>query len=83
MAMQFNITSDFDGSLPDTLIELLDALNYAFGVEGFEQVSRDAVTDWRNRDFKDLIRSLLPEGTDPKSVERVCFRFADYMSRKG
>ena len=63
------IIFDLDGTLLDTLEDLLDATNYALKVHGFPPVTLPRLRRFVGNGAKNQIRLSVPEGVDEETVE--------------
>lgn len=80
------ILFDLDGTLLDTLEDLMDSVNHALRTEGFPQRSKQEIRAFVGNGVANLVHRAVPEGT-PALIEARCleaFRahYADNMSHK-
>ena len=69
---------DLDGTLLDTLEDLVDAANYALGVYGFPERTLEDVRRFVGNGALNLIRLCVPGGTDPETVQQVLDTYRAY-----
>jgi len=74
------ILFDLDGTLLDTLEDLLDATNYALTVHGFPTVTLSQLRRFVGNGAKNQIRLSLPEGTDDETIEAVLNTYKPYYT---
>ena len=74
------IIFDLDGTLLDTLEDLLDATNYALKVHGFPPVTLPRLRRFVGNGAKNQIRLSVPEGTDEETVEAVLNTYKPYYT---
>lgn len=69
---------DLDGTLLDTLDDLVVALNHALAESGFPQRSTDEIRDFLGNGFARLVDCALPQGEGTPGHEEVLRGFAGY-----
>ena len=71
---------DLDGTLLDTLTDLMNAVNHALSVNGFPKRSRDEVRRFVGNGLPKLVRRALPAGTGEKLYEAVLSETRTYYA---
>lgn len=72
------IIFDLDGTLLDTLDDLMDSVNFALGRQNFPLRTKDEIRSFVGNGIKKLVERAVPMGTDA-DVFDVCFKdFGDY-----
>lgn len=74
------ILFDLDGTLLDTLEDLLDAVNYALGIHGYPLRTLGEVRRALGSGAYQLIRLSLPEGCAPEEVRAVLDTYMPYYT---
>ena len=74
------IIFDLDGTLLDTLEDLLDATNYALRAHGFPERTLPELRRFVGNGALNQIRLSVPEGTDPETVQRVLDTYRPYYA---
>ena len=74
------ILFDLDGTLLDTLDDLLDATNYALSVHGFPARTRAELRRFVGNGALNQIRLSCPEGTSPETVQAVLDTYKPYYT---
>lgn len=78
------VVFDLDGTLLDTLDDILDGVNHVFQQEGLPPESRDEVRLAVGRGVEHLVRKLLPQRSgDEEYVERLSGMIRETYSEKG
>ena len=72
---------DLDGTLLDTLEDLLDATNYALNVYGFPERTLEEMRRFVGNGALNQIRLSLPQGTGEEMVQRVLDIYRPYYAR--
>ncbi len=72
------IIFDLDGTLLDTLDDLMDAANYALGQMGYPLRTRDEIRQFVGNGVVRLIERSVPEGTSPQDTERTLSIFKGF-----
>ena len=78
--MKTGIIFDLDGTLLDTLEDLLDATNYALGQFGFPGRTLPELRKFVGNGAQNQIRLSLPEETDSEWVSRVLAVYKPYYT---
>jgi phosphoglycolate phosphatase len=78
--MKTGLLFDLDGTLLDTLEDLLDATNYALRTHGFPEKSLEQLRKVVGNGAANQIRKSLPEGTDEEIVQQVLATYKPYYS---
>lgn len=78
--MKTGILFDLDGTLLDTLEDLLDATNYALGVYGCALRSMAEVRRFVGSGAENLIRRALPDGAEAEQVQKVLAAYKPYYT---
>lgn len=65
------ILFDLDGTLLDTLEDLLDATNYALGVHGYPERTLPELRRFVGNGAYNQMRLSVPEGTAPEEIQKV------------
>lgn len=77
------VVFDLDGTLLDTLEDILDVVNHVFQQEGLPPESPEAVRRAVGRGVENLVRKLLPgRSTDGKYVRKLSGMIRDAYSEK-
>lgn len=74
------ILFDLDGTLLDTLEDLLDATNYALEVHGYPPRSKAEIRRFVGNGALNQIRLSAPEGTPPETVQAVLDTYKPYYT---
>ena len=74
------ILFDLDGTLLDTLDDLLDATNYALGFHGFPERTRQELRGFVGNGAANQIRLSCPEGTPEETVQKVLATYKPYYT---
>ena len=74
------ILFDLDGTLLDTLEDLLDATNYALDVHGFPPITLKQLRRFVGNGARNQVRLSVPEGTDEKTVDAVLDVYKPYYT---
>ena len=69
--MKTGILFDLDGTLLNTLEDLLDATNYALEVCGYPKRTLQELRRFVGNGAENQIRLSLPEGASPDEVQKV------------
>ena len=72
------IIFDLDGTLLDTLDDLMDATNYALEQLGWPQRSKDEIRQFVGNGVAKLIERAVPAGTDAAGVKKALDIFTPY-----
>ena len=78
--MKTGILFDLDGTLLDTLEDLLDATNYALGAFGFPERTLPELRRFVGNGALNQIRLACPAGTAPEMVEQVLAVYKPYYT---
>lgn len=78
--MKTGILFDLDGTLLDTLEDLLDATNYALTACGYPVRTLKELRTFIGNGALNQIRKSLPEGTSPEEVDRVLGIYKPYYT---
>ena len=68
--MKTGIIFDLDGTLLDTLDDLLDATNYALTTLGYPTRTKQELRSFVGNGAKNQMRLSLPEGSSPEDVQK-------------
>ncbi len=71
---------DLDGTLLDTLDDLLDATNYALDVHGYPPRTRKELRRFVGNGAYNQMRLCVPEGTAPEEIQRVLDTYKPYYT---
>ena len=71
--MKVGILWDLDGTLLDTLEDLMDGVNYALSQFGYPERTREEIRRFVGNGARNLIGRSVPEGADPEPVFE-CFQ---------
>lgn len=74
------ILFDLDGTLLDTLEDLLDATNYALGIHGYPERTLPELRRFVGNGAMNQIRLSLPEGSTPEEVQSVLDTYKPYYT---
>ena len=74
------ILFDLDGTLLDTLEDLLDATNYALGIHGYPERTLPELRRFVGNGAMNQIRLSLPEGSTPEEVQAVLDTYKPYYT---
>ena len=72
---------DLDGTLLDTLDDLVDSVNYSLDAFGFPAHSKAKIQTFIGHGISDLIKKALPEGHKETDYEKVYEYFIDYYPK--
>ena len=78
--MKTGILFDLDGTLLDTLEDLLDATNYALRLHGFPERTLPELRRFVGNGAENQIRLSLPEGSSPEEVQKVLASYKPYYT---
>ena len=78
--MKTGILFDLDGTLLNTLEDLLDATNYALTQCGYPQRTLSELRRFVGNGAENQIRMSLPEGSSPEEVQRVLKIYKPYYT---
>ncbi len=78
--MKTGILFDLDGTLLDTLGDLLDATNYALTACGYPERTLPELRSFVGNGAENQIRLSLPEGASPEEVQRVLAVYKSYYT---
>ena len=78
--MKTGILFDLDGTLLDTLEDLLDATNYALGVHGFPARTLPELRRFVGNGAYNQMRLSVPEGTSPEKIQAVLDTYKPYYT---
>ena len=74
------ILFDLDGTLLDTLEDLLDATNYALGVHGYPGRTLPELRRFVGYGAYNQMRLSVPEGTEPEKIQQVLDTYKPYYT---
>ena len=78
--MKTGLLFDLDGTLLDTLEDLLDATNYALRTYGYPERTLSELRRFVGNGAQNQIRLSLPEGTDAETVQKVLAVYKPYYT---
>ena len=78
--MKTGLLFDLDGTLLDTLEDLLDATNYALAACGYPMRTLPELRRFVGNGAENQIRLSLPEGSTPEEVQRVLKVYKPYYT---
>lgn len=78
--MKVGLLFDLDGTLLDTLEDLLDATNYALRTYGYPERTLPELRRFVGNGAENQIRLSLPEGTDAETVQKVLAVYKPYYT---
>ena len=78
--MKIGILFDLDGTLLDTLEDLLDATNYALGAHGYPAVTLERLRRAVGNGAENQIRRCLPEDAPPEAADGVLRTYRPYYT---
>lgn len=78
--MKTGILFDLDGTLLDTLEDLLDATNYALGIHGYPSRSLAELRRFVGNGAENQIRMALPVGTAAEEAQKVLATYKPYYT---
>ena len=78
--MKTGILFDLDGTLLDTLEDLLDATNYALKAHGYPARTLPELRRFVGNGAENQIRMSLPEGSTPETVQQVLATYKPYYT---
>ena len=79
--MKTGILFDLDGTLLDTLEDLLDATNYALGVHGYPARTLGELRTFVGNGAYNQMRLSVPEGTPPEQIQAVLDTYKPYYTK--
>ena len=74
------ILFDLDGTLLDTLEDLLDSTNHALGVHGFPSITLGQLRRFVGNGARNQIRLSVPEGTSDETIDAVLDTYKPYYT---
>lgn len=74
------ILFDLDGTLLDTLEDLLDATNYALGLHGYPERTLPELRRFVGNGAYNQMRLSVPEGTSPEEIQAVLDAYKPYYT---
>lgn len=81
MALRYNpIIFDMDGTLLDSLDDLMDSVNYSLSKHGFMQKEREDIRQAIGNGVGKLIESSMPDGCSQGEYEAVLNTFREYYA---
>lgn len=69
---------DFDGTLFDTIEDVLDSLNYALKTNGIKEVTREDLRTRMGYKMKDTIKLFCPENTSQEKLDQIIKDYRAY-----
>ena len=78
--MKIGLLFDLDGTLLDTLQDLLDATNYALGVCGYPERTLPEMRRFVGGGAENQMRRSLPEGSSPEEIRRLLEVYKPYYT---
>ena len=78
--MKTGLLFDLDGTLLDTLEDLLDATNYALRTYGYPERTLPELRRFVGNGAENQIRLSLPEGSSPEEVQKVLAVYKPYYT---
>lgn len=78
--MKVGLLFDLDGTLLDTLEDLLDATNYALAAYGYPERTLPELRRFVGNGAENQIRLSLPEGSSPEAVQNVLAVYKPYYT---
>ena len=78
--MKTGILFDLDGTLLDTLEDLLDATNYALKVHGYPERTLPELRRFVGNGAENQMRLSCPEGTPPEKIQAVLATYKPYYT---
>jgi len=78
--MKTGILFDLDGTLLDTLEDLLDATNYALALHGFPPRTLPELRRFVGNGAYNQMRLSVPEGTPPETIQSVLDTYKPYYT---
>ena len=78
--MKIGLLFDLDGTLLDTLEDLLDATNYALKTCGYPTRTLPELRRFVGGGAENQMRRSLPEGADPETVQKVLSVYKPYYT---
>lgn len=69
---------DLDGTLTDTIDDLMDSVNFALRKYGYPERSKSEITSFVGNGVRRLVYLSVPEGTDEAMKEKALTVFKDY-----
>lgn len=78
--MKVGLLFDLDGTLLNTLEDLLDATNYALAVCGYPKRTLSELRRFVGNGAENQIRMSLPEGASPEEVQKVLNIYKPYYT---
>lgn len=75
------IVFDLDGTLLNTLEDLMDSVNYALGICGMPEKSYEEIRRSVGNGIERLLELVVPNGTENPQFERALTLFKDYYGK--
>ena len=80
MGKYTTIIFDLDGTLLNTLDDLVDSVNYVMTYLGFPEKSRREVRNYVGNGMRRLMELSLPQNVDPHQIEQAFSIYRDYYT---
>ncbi len=72
---------DLDGTLLNTLDDLMDSANYALEQYGYKKRTRDEIRRFVGNGVRKLMERAVPEGTSGETIEQILATFKDHYEK--
>lgn len=77
---EFAVIFDLDGTLLDTLDDLVNAVNYMMRKHGFPERERTAIRRFLGNGARDLMRRSVPDNIDGEDFEKLLNEYMEYYN---
>ncbi|MDO4941159.1 MAG: HAD family hydrolase [Erysipelotrichaceae bacterium] len=68
---------DLDGTTINSLNDIYNSVNIAISDFGYEKKSKDIVRRYMGNGFRKLVKGLLPDDVDDKTIDKITMHYSD------